>query len=74
MRRPLQFRKEDQSGLHDVATGRAVLDGALASLGFCGASLGCRHAAASGFLGHGIFSGWLLTFCFEPMMPVAKGT
>jgi hypothetical protein len=52
-------RVGDRSGLHDVPTGRAVFDEALAPLGFCGAILGRRHAAASGFLGHGIFSLWL---------------
>ena len=47
------------SGLHDVPAGRAILDEALATLRFCGAVLGSRHAAASGFLGHGINFLWL---------------
>jgi hypothetical protein len=57
------------SGLHDIPAGRAILDEALASLGFCGAILGSGHTAASGFLGHGMDSMDLLMRDCGDIMP-----
>ncbi|MEX2044450.1 MAG: hypothetical protein WD941_03790 [Opitutus sp.] len=42
------------SGLHDIPTGGAILDEALAAFGFGGAFLGGGHSAASGFFCHGL--------------------
>jgi hypothetical protein len=54
----LRYRSGLQSGLHDLAAGRAILDQALASGGFLSAILGGGHSAASAYLGHDEY-GWL---------------
>ena len=47
------------SGLHDVPAGGTIFDRTFAALGFCGAILGSRHAASSGFFSHGMDSSQL---------------